>query len=655
MSLLTDSLCFDIVGSLITSQGIIPTFTRFTPANSESTVNGSLRIFAAATHQPRFTSTGAILLEQSSTNRLTYPLDLTHSSWVKGSSMVILPDRVQAMDNNYLADLISVAVYTGNQAAQTLTKSFTFESAKTFTATVYLNLLGGRFGGNDKLQITGDVIAPQTVSLGPIFNDRVGNYIPVTMTFTTAGTPPTNYFDPDTLRTVNLQLYVEKAVSIAWGGAQLEAGAIRSTFINQDAQSKSRDDDVLIYPKSPVEGLSSFVFYMNLEAWRGNGTLNLVNAGNFKVEIVDGKLKASCGTVECTDPDDLPATAKIAVRVSQGLAKVQLYVNGVMKARQTISNYAGQVSTVAIAGPSTGMCQIRCLYFFNRDIGDGSIDVGQSVLSTLLELHSLDANLITDLAEGFSRVIFPAIRVPVGGIQAVRFPQFLAASQTISAITPGSGSVAQVERVTIDTIVSGSASQTDFIIINDTKYDNISDATPTGAEIASGFATKVNTSPRSQPVTAAYTSGSSFTLTADKPGDDFALSVSPRLSKVNLTPNSLDASLVSVPNAVDFVRGKAQIYRNYAFVADVIITNVNTGTNQLTVSAIPNSIFSQVQVGDTILQPSWSLLIGPNNFFCHHLEDFPDIKIHSKSPEGFALKNVGLLDRSVTPYAKVTL
>jgi hypothetical protein len=651
-STLVSALVFDLNGTLLTSQGQVPTFLRPSPANIESTLNGSWRLSGVTVHNPRFTTSGSLVLERDSINLITYPQDLTHSSWIKGSSMIIQADRIQGMDSNYLADRIAISQTTGNQAAQTLSKVISLASGQPLTLSAYLRLAGGRFGANDVLRITGDVAAAQSIPLGPIFNDKPGNYIPVVLNAASAGTAVTGaaYLTPDTARNVTIALYCENSVSIDWGGIQLEPGTIRTSYIGQDAQVRSRAADYLAYPKSPIEGLAAFCCYLNLEKWAGDG--NLVDLGNFKIEIVGGKLRASCGAVQITDPDSLPASAKIAVRVSQGLARAQIYVNGIMKAKASISNYLGQSSVVAIAG--AGVRQIKCLYFFNRDIGDGSIDVGGFVLGDMLSLHQQDS-LISDLAEGNSRIVFPPIRLPAGGSASIRFPQYQSANQAITVLTTGSGSVAQVDRVTVNAIANASAAQTDSILINGTQYSFTSDATPTVAEIALGLVAAVNANPRTQPVTATYTSGGVFTLTADAPGIDFSLSVSSRLSQANITANILDTHTLTVANASDFVVGKAQIFRNYTFLTDVVIRAINTGTNILTVSTFPNSAFAGLRVGDNIMQPSWSLNVGPNNYFAHHLEDYGDVGIASKTQEGFTLFNRGTVDRAITPEAKIVL
>ena len=660
---LIDALSFDIVGACTTSQGIIPTFKRGTVANGESEVNGSWRIFPAAVHQPRFSTTGALLMERESSNLCPFPLGLTDSGWVKGSSIEIREDRVPAMDNNYLADVIAVFAYTGNQDAQIMTRSIQSGSGKTYTVTWWLSLLGGQFGPNDVLRVTGDVVSVESIALAEVYNDRVGNYIPVTVTVTAAGTElvfetggeyrhPVNEDELDEVandptRTLNIQLYCESAVSIAWGGCQIEPGELSTTFISQDANILNRDTDFLEYPKSPAEGLDSFVFYASLDSWKGDG--RIVEAGTFSVEVSEGKLRASCGAVTATDPDDLPETAKIAVRVSRGLERLQVYVNGVLKVRETLSGYSGNASPLRVAGD--GVRMIRCLYFFNRDLSDGSIGVGDSVGGSLAELHSKDS-LLVNLGEGHSRIFLPAFDLAVGETKAVRFPQYQLAAQRVNSITTGSGATAQVETVTVRTVAN---STTYDLFINATQYSYTSDSSATDAEIAAWLASAVNASPRTQPVTASYSSGSSFTITADVAGDDFSLTVGGGLSKAVTTPNAVNSNTIAVDNAIDFETGAVQIFRDYAFVCDLAIASINTGTNTLTVKAVPNSLMDLVQVDDVIMQPTWSLEVGPNNYFCHHLEDFGDVRIKSKSLKGFTLKNEGLQKRRVTPYAKITL
>jgi hypothetical protein len=651
MSPLTEALCFDVVGSLITSQGNIPTYTRFSRANAEYVVNNSTKTFAFATHQPRFSSQGSIFLEAEATNFLDNPLDLDHPSWIKGSNIFIQPDSVQGLGGKRDADRIVVSNFNGNTAAQTLTKTLYFESAKTLTAKAYLRLAGGRLGPNDAIRITGDVLSPATVFLAPILNDQLGNNLKVPLTFTTAGSEVADPTDDTVNRAVVISLYLEKSASLDWLGGQIEEGSYDTSFIDPENGSRIRDGDYLNYSDSPVAGLASFVTYLNLENWRGNG--NLINAGNFQLSIDQGKLKAVCGTVTCTDPDPLPASAQIACRVSQGLSRVQIYVNQVLKAKATLSSYQANASEVTIAGE--GFRQIRCLYLFNRDLADGSIDTNQKVLSDLLTLHTQDS-LITDLAEGHATIVLPAVPILAKGSVSVKYNQIPIASQPITGLTTGPGAVAQVDQVTVELIENAAVAQTDFVQVNNTIYQATSDATPTKPEIAALLAGLINQSPKKEPVTASYTAGNDFfLLTADTAGDDFLVSISDRLSQTNETANQPAANVVTVSNAVDFVRGMAQIYRRNAYICDVAIAAINTSNNQITIQVLPNSLFRLLQQGDVLVQSRWNLAIGPNNVFVHHLEDYSDIKVSDKSPEGCVFANLGLTDRTFTPYLKVTL
>lgn len=646
---LTNSLVFDIVGSLITSQGQYPTYLRYSPAAQESVVNGSLRSFPVAVHQPRFTSNGSLILEKGSQNLITFPLDLSNSEWVKGSSMTILRDLVPAMDGNFLADRVSVSAFTGNAAANTISRRFALDSAQTYTLTAYLGLAGGQLGPNDVLRVTGDVVTPASINLSAAYNPRPGNYIASSLNFTTAGTAPVSQASNETLRVATIALYCERAVSIDWAGIQLEPGNLQTSFINQTTLVTGRDADSLTYPRSPVSGLPSFTFFCNLEAWRGDGVI--VNAGNFRVEIIGGKLRATCGVTTATDPGDLPASAQIAVRVSQGLGNLQVYVNGVLKVRQSLSGFTGAVSTVTVGGQN--VLQIKCLYFFNRDLADGSIDVGGNVAGELLQLNQQDS-LLTDLSEGHSRIVFPSVRCRAGREVSVRFPQYPFAQQTLATVTPGVSSAFQSDR--IDVFVAPGAGVIDYLFINGTYYSYTADGSPTQAETAAGLVAAVNATPKVQPVTATHTPGDAFfILTGDTAGNDFSLSISSNLRRTNQTSAGLASNTLTVPNAVDFVLGPAQIFRQYAFICDVIITAINTGTNTITFTTTPNSLAGQIQAGDTLMQPTWSLRIGQTAYFAHHLEDFSDIKISGKSPEGFRFINRGLLDRLITPYAKLSL
>lgn len=646
---LIETLCFDIVGSLLNAQ--IPKFLRATPAHWEGYVNGSWTQVEYPKHHPRFSSQAVLTLEKASINFLTQPTHLADASWVKGSSMVIFPDHITGPNKNYRSDRIVVSASTGNTAAQTLSKAVSLYPASTYTASFCLRLADGRFGTGDYIEIAGSVVGgSQRVYLANLYNDQIGNYIPIVIPFTTGGTAGADYAS-QVLQTVNVNLFVDRTVSIDWAYGQIEGGAIATSYIDQTKSVQSRDKDFVQYPFSPIEKLSSWVFYYNLQNWREDGVL--FDAGNFKANIVQGKVQITCGTTVCTAPAVLPSSAKIAVRVSQPLGKVRLYINGIFVAQENLpSGYAATASPVTIDG--VGVRSLSCIYLFNQDLADNCLNIGDAIGSDLYKLHKNDS-LLTELAEGYGMTVLSPITVPAGKTAEVRFQPVQNARQSISAIASSGGKVAQVDRITVQTIVSASAAQTDWVQIADTRYSSTSSASPTAAAIASALAAAINTTPKKYPVTAAYTSGSSFTITADVAGDYFDLLVGDNLSRVTTTPNQSDTNTITVLNAVDFTPGTSVIFRDYAFIAELRILSVNVGTNQLTVQFTPNSQANLVKVGDALIQPRWQLEIGRNSYFCHHLEDFPDIKVAEKTLTNFKYRNVGTIDRTITPYVKVAL
>lgn len=648
---LTDSVAFALVGALTTPKNGLPTYKRSTTATLPFNIAGSLRFITAGIHRPRFGADGVLLLEKAATNLITFPARLNDSSWIKGSSVFVTPDVVPGMDNNYLADRVTVSQFTGNANAQILRKVMNFGIGRTFTATVYLALAAGKFGANDVIRVSGPgLTAPASVALGPIYNDSIGNYIAASFTFSTSGTAPTPATEntPDPGAAINFELYCESSVSINWGGCQIEEGSYPTSYIPQEGQVRSRDLDFVQYPRSPVAGLSEFVFYANLVQWAGDGPI--VQSGDFAVEIIGGKLRVRCGATIANDPADLPKSAQVAVRVSRGLQRMQVYVNKVMVVSQPLTNYVAGAGRLDLGGSSVRW--LRNLYFFNAALSDGSINVGQSVLGDLLELHTQDS-LIVAFDDAHSEQELPPVRIPPGGEVAVRFGNYRSATQNINSVTPGAGAQAQTVTITVD---SAAINQIDEIVINGIVIRRTA-TTTIAADQASGLATAINAQNAAGAiaVTANWISGNSFTVTANRAGNDFALSTNGKLTQQTTTPNRPGTHTLTVPSALDYQLGAAVVYREYAYLCDVAITAINTGSNTITFVAVPDQNIDLIFPGDQLVQVDWQLEIAPNNYTSFHREDFADVKPSGKSHLGFRFRNNGSTERRITPYVVTTL
>lgn len=649
---LLNQIRFDIAGKLITSNGDIPTYLRPSPAIAEYVINGSLRTILAKSDVPRFGQSGELDLEPEATNFLPYSLNLSHSGWIKGSSVSILSDRIPGMDGNYEAERVTVSAFTGNTNAQRLSRTVVLRSGLNYTGTVYLRLAGGQLGPNDWVGVDGDVISPVQVSLAEIYNERAGNYLAASFQFTTAGTEVNLDVNDDPGRSVNFVFYCESSVSVDWGGAQIELGDVRTSFIpTRDRNIVTRAADFIEYGRSPMATLASFVVYTRLLGWRGSGAI--VRSGNFTLELVNGVVQATCGVVTITDPDPLPGAAQIAVRVSKGLESVLLYVNGVLKARETLSGYVGSIAPFQVGG--SGVLRLQNLYVFGGDLSDGSAAIGQSVGSSLATLFVEDT-IITDQSPGYSELSFPSIYLPPYSDAEIRLPGLQIANQAITNISSSVAAVAQVTRVYVENIVNASAAQTEWVAINNSRYSFTSDATPTRAEIAQGIRDLIVGLYKHEPVTATYTASDEFfSLTADSAGEGFDVLVSDNLSAEVHVANNPGSQIFTVPNAVDYALGEALVYRQGVFLGAVGITSISLIPNQLTIEPIGNQPVGLIEVGDQLIQRNWNLSVGMNGTFAHHFEDHPDVRCSGKERDRFSLRNVGGQSRIVTPYLKVTL
>jgi len=648
---LSDALIFDVVGSLITSSGEVGRYLRSTPAYNESFVNGSWRIFGMGANQPRFDFDGALLLEKASINLLDAPMDLSDPSWIKGSRINIDPDQVQSMDGTYRADLVTVGAFTGNTNANTMFTAFDeLGSAETYTLSIYIKLLSGRFGPNDVLRVVGDLVVGKQINLNT-FNDHTGNYLVADIEFTTAGTVPDDaanhedIFEP--IQAVQLQLYAENAVSFAWGGAQLEPGTIRTSLIAQNGDRPSRDRDWLTWPRNPVAGLDTFTLYMNLKEWRGDGLI--IHSGDFQVIIEGGILKARANTVEVADTGALPKSAQIAVRVSRGLGLMMLYVNGRLKAQEAINGYTGDTDYLQLS--AVEMRRLKAIYYFNRDLGDGSIEVGEMVGGELADLFAQDS-LLVDRSDGHSRITLAPIELSPGERRQVRMPMEQKVRQEIEAISAGAGTAQTKQvRVYIDTAADGPYT----IVIGDVEFTHSNNGGSV-TDIKDALVTAIN-SQRHRYVTAGSVSTSAFDVFADRGGREFNLNiVSPNMRSQVIQQATHIADTVTVPAAIDFEEGRLHVFRGYEYLTDVFCTGVNSGANTLEIKPTFDDYQTlQIQAGDVLIQSEFRQFIGPNNYFAHHLEDHHEVQISRKMPWGWIYENVGLTTKTVTPTLKITL
>lgn len=646
-----DSCLWALNGTLISPRGQIPNYLRTGVANTEEVIGGSLTSRTVGEHRPRFGAQGSLLLERRGNNLVKKPLDLTDPVWVKGSSIQILKDLSLGMSDNYQADRITVSATSGNDAAQTLSQEVRVYRNLAYTCTVYLKLVDGQFGAEDVLRVTGPgVLATNASTPLSVLNNRMNLWIPISVTVLTINdlTGTQQRVDPSEEPKIKLEFVCNRTVSVDWGGAQIEEGLERTSFIEGGIESLGRDQDSLMYAQNPIAGLTSWTVYCSLEEWRGDGAI--CSWGDLQLAIVNGNLQVRYGS------NTLPVLSigpqpKIAVTGFGGQNRIAVFVDGLLRATADLQGYLPNQGSTVVGGD--GLRWYRCAYAFDRSLNDGgAITLNQPVSNQLGTLFERDILFLLPPSDP-TVINFPAARIRGrAGKTIFKLPVIKQAGQTITARTFGSGSPQSVV-VAVNTIVNNAAAQTDWIRINNTIFRVTSDPTPTASEIATLLAGAINASPSAEPVTASA-SAANITITGAN-GDPFLVDVSENLRITTLTESSSGNHTVTVPNPTDYAQGRCYFLRNSSFVADAVITNINTATGVITLRAAQFSQYKQVAVGDELVQPRWETLIGPGNYLVTGAEQYPFIEVDSKQLDRFTVANCDWADCTVNFSIRIGL
>jgi hypothetical protein len=185
-----EKISFAIEGSLIDlNNQEVPNFNRLSPIWLERTVNGGFQCYPVAAFYPAFEPTGAFVIDPGTLNLLSWNMDLTQSVWLKGSNTIIFPDEIPSADTSYMADLIVFA--PGSGITQVVKRTIELIPGKDYTLSAIMGIKGdgiARFG--DEIKISGDVVAPVTLSLENL-NSTANRYSLMELKFRTSGNAAT--------------------------------------------------------------------------------------------------------------------------------------------------------------------------------------------------------------------------------------------------------------------------------------------------------------------------------------------------------------------------------------------------------------------------------------------------------------------------------
>lgn len=425
-----------------------------------------------------------------------------------------------------------------------------------------------------------------------------------------------------------LQMYVESAISLDWGGIQLEEGSFQTSMIYQDATISSRALTKLVYRKqsNPLIGLKTFGILIDLKFWRGDG--NLFTAGNIDIKIVGGKLRLTMGSTVLNDPLELPSACQIYVQVNGESFALSLFVNKRLIARSNLSGFQPSASRIELT--SIGVRCFNRIVIINRAFADGAIELGELVRSEMADVLFSEITDVGAIAVSVPELVLPFVTIPS--------PESPVTSSEIQAINAAGKTV---------TVLDGSGFGTSGSVI---VYRPATDG-----DRAIGYLTITGKTGN----TISLDSVSGIAL-GDKLVSDFV--ARPGKASVRLPFSPVDPQVVTnidagnkrvtVASSLAFVEKSRAIIQSplYQDVSEVIVETVDNTNNRLTLSSILG-----INIGDIISQPDEEVEIPTECYYVDLLTPNPAIGIDQKATNGFVLSNKGSGDAIIQTTIKVYL
>jgi len=705
---------FNLTGTILPANGVIPTFKRASAAYVPFIESRGYSLKESNIHEPRLLNGGGLLLEPGTTNLIASPQQIEAPAWTIGSEVAVNRDTDLSMTKNYLTDKVS-ASGGGSLPSRVIYQQVNLKPGF-YTLSAYISSLAGLVTSSDKLSVLNGAISfdgSNSITNAELdginldtfwgtnqpFQNDIAKFKRVVLQFavgtvsnipnvsyqenynTNVGINPTAAVPSNYETTVTILLQLGAQSTLGLGGFQLEAYPFPTSFIESTFGTPTRASEVLIYPQSPFAGLSTgssaseWTCRFTLEDWEGDGVI--FSAGNVRADIIDSKLRVTCGNLVLNDTALLPQTAQVIIR-NKPNHSVRLYVDYELRAQLLLNNS----NFVASQGPLDFTPQavrvIKDFMVFKSAIDDEidqvplieGTNTSVNLQTTPLPIPGmLNCLFLLDykvpVSEGKGRFVFTPITLRAGEKSFIRFPMTRFFSTTIGAdVSPVSVTARQqvlctaVEpQGTNATLIQGAF--TGFVIIDGQKFSFTTPNNSTGieskriaiiqglyGEIEDAISTRALTTVRS----ITYTSNSTaFILEATSPGIGFTVETSASISQLVITPSPTASGTITLSSAVsnEFRLGRAYILRNYKEVAAVEITAKGSPANSVTVSCELPVTFNNIKANDVLFQPSWETEIAPGNYFADTLEDTTGIMVEAKAMDGFLLKNNS--SRTISP------
>lgn len=412
---------------------------------------------------------------------------------------------------------------------------------------------------------------------------------------------------------VIFEAYVESVVSINFGGLYLEDRPFRSTPINQRQDLIApRSRTTLRYRNNPIAELKSFGVFSNWKFCRGNG--NLFDFGNFKAEIVEGKLRIAAEALTITLSDTLPNSFKLFCQLSAENNRLSIYLNGVFRHSAEVRGFTGLSDWFTLT--SDGSRGLLEFFVITQLLADGKPALGEVAGQEVAMLFD-DNNNIVD-AE----------------LVSAHAPSFTTTPVSIPASS-------QPKARSVITGISG----LQLTVADGTNFDNSSAANPIPVWVF-----RRNRYPVAY-LTARGKSGNTITVDSVAGilinGDDELIQGElndPGKASVRFPFDPIDpqeiraidpaARSVTVTSTTAFTEARAFVVTpNYQEVAEVKVQRIEAVSTKLFLDSVDG-----LAIGQIIVQPDKELVIHPDNYVADALDMPPNVSFE-RYTTGFAIRN----------------
>jgi hypothetical protein len=488
-------------------------------------------------------------------------------------------------------------------------------------------LVGGQITFDDN--ITRYLILGNTAyTMGGTFNVTIG---PIDTNLANIGVTSANkaLLMKSLPQEVELVFYIESTLSLDIGAVQIEESSFRTSMSLQGDSAMPKDGTFVEYRDSPIAGLSDFGILIELDFWRGDG--NIVDIGNFKIEITNGNLLITVSPYSLIY-EDIPADeCSIYVQVSSQKRVISLYINAIFVAQLDINdNFVGDTLSNMVL-TSHGVRAIRRLIVVNRILLDDGVLIGEqaaSEIDTIFNDHTLFS---------LSTISSPPPTIDIGSVEIPAMAEPIAQTfigsvssntRTITVVSP-SGFVNQAPVLVVRRFEDGSERIIGNYIIESMSSNNILLDSVVGIKIDDILIY----GPYKQPGQASVR----FHVNPIDP--QIVLGVNPNTKKISLDTVGAFAIARAFVRTVDFQE-----------IAEILIEEKDEIGQTITVDSVDG-----ISTGMIITQPYDEMLINPANYFVQLADPINGIGKPHKYTNGVVFFNYNDVPVEIRPIIQVLL